>query len=83
MNEFCFLNGNILPVAEAKVGVLDIGILRGYGIYEGIAAIGGKILGFSDHWNRFMSGAHLLDLNVPITEEVAEKKIKEIGRAHV
>lgn len=78
MNEFCFLNGNILPVAEAKVGVLDIGILRGYGIYEGIAAVDGKILGFADHWSRFMSGAHLLDLNVPITEEVAEKKIKEL-----
>lgn len=78
MNEFCFLNGEIVPLSEAKVGVANIGILRGYGLYEGIAAINGKILSFADHWSRLMSGAHLLDLNVPITEDGAEKKIKEL-----
>jgi len=58
--------------------VLDIGLLRGYGVYEGIAGINGKPFRFVDHWNRFLSGAHILNLNVPITEESAEKKIIEL-----
>ena len=67
-----------MPMAEANVNVLDIGLLRGYGVYEGIAGIAGKPLRFVDHWNRFLSGAHVLNLNVPITEEKAEKVIVEL-----
>jgi len=78
MNQHCFLNGKIMPMAEANVNVLDIGLLRGYGVYEGIAGINGKPLRFVDHWNRFLSGAHVLNLNVPITEEKAEKVIVEL-----
>ncbi|OHA93134.1 MAG: hypothetical protein A3E02_01630 [Candidatus Zambryskibacteria bacterium RIFCSPHIGHO2_12_FULL_38_34] len=78
MNQYCFLNGKILPLAEAKVGIEDIGLLRGYGIYDGIASFNGKPFRFSDHWNRFLSGVHILSLNVPITEEKAERVIEEI-----
>ncbi len=78
MNQYCFLNGKIVPMEEAKVSVLDIGLLRGYGIYEGIAGIKGKPFRFSDHWDRFLSGAHILNLNVPITHDSAEKKIIEL-----
>jgi len=78
MNEYCYLNGEIVLLKDAKVGVLDIGILRGYGIYEGLAAHNGKVFRFADHWNRLLSGAHLLNLNVPITEEKAEKICEQL-----
>lgn len=75
---YCFLNGSIVPQAEAKVSVLDIGILRGYGVYDGIAAFDGKPFRFADHWERFVRGAHFLNLNIPVTEEKCEKVIKEL-----
>lgn len=78
MQQYCFLNGKIVPVEEARVSVLDIGLLRGYGIYDGIPAINGKPFRFADHWSRFLSGAHALNLNVPITEEKAERVVKEL-----
>lgn len=78
MKEYCFLNGKILPVEEAKVSVLDIGLLRGYGIYDGLTTIDGKPFRFADHWQRFIDGAHALNLNIPITEDSCEKKIIEI-----
>ncbi len=74
----CFLNGQIIPLAEAKVSVQDIGLLRGFGIYEAMTAFGGKIFRFADHWERFIHSAQALNLNVPITEEKAEKVIKEL-----
>lgn len=79
MGQYCFLNGKILPLAEAKVGVENIGLLRGYGIYDGLTVFNGKVFHFADHWNRLLSGAHILNLNVPITEEKAEKIIEELA----
>ena len=79
MTDHCFLNGKILPLSEAKIGIGDIGLLRGYGIYDGIAVFRGKVFRFADHWNRFLSGAHILNLNVPVTEEKAEKVIEELA----
>ena len=79
MNEYCFLNGKILSLTEAKVGVEDIGLLRGYGIYDGLAVFNGRPFHFNDHWNRFLSGAHILNLNVPVTEEKAKKIIEELA----
>lgn len=78
MEQFCFLNGEILPLKEARVSVMDIGLLRGYGIYDGLAAFGGAPFRFHDHWERFLNGAHFLNLNVPITEEKMERVIKEL-----
>ncbi len=78
MNRYCFLNGEIMPIGEAKVGVEDIGLLRGYGIYDGLAVINGKPFRFADHFARFLAGAHALGLNLPVTEESCEKKIIEI-----
>ena len=68
-----------MPLAEAKVGVENIGLLRGYGIYDGLTVFNGKVFHFADHWNRLLSGAHILNLNVPITEEKAEKIIEELA----
>ena len=78
MTQYCFLNGKVLPAEEAKVSLSDIGLLRGYGIYDGMAAFKGRPFRFVDHWNRFVSGAHILNLNIPITEEKAEKIIMEL-----
>jgi branched-subunit amino acid aminotransferase/4-amino-4-deoxychorismate lyase len=78
MTEYCYLNGEIIPTLEAKVSVLDIGLLRGYGIYDGLGTIKGKVFHFERHWDRFLEGAHFLNLNVPVTPQTVEKKIQEL-----
>lgn len=79
MVEYCFLNGKILPLSEAKIGIGDIGLLRGYGIYDGLAVFSGKVFHLADHWNRLLSGARILNLKVPITKEKARKIIEELA----
>jgi len=76
--KYCFLNGKVMPLGDAKVGIEDIGLLRGYGIYDGLATFNGKPFRFADHWNRFVDGAHALGLNIPITEDLCKRKITEI-----
>jgi len=79
MNQYCFLNGEVVPLDEARVSVSDIGLLRAYGIYDGLIVINGKVLRFKDHWERFVRGAKTLNLKIPITKGLLETKIIEIA----
>jgi D-alanine transaminase len=53
MNDaLCFLNGEILPLAQAKVSVLDRGFVFGDGIYEVVPAYGQRLFRFDEHMAR-------------------------------
>ena len=47
-----YLNGEFLPLAEAKVSVLDRGFLFADGVYEVIPAYGGKLFRLQQHLDR-------------------------------
>lgn len=51
-----FLNGDFMPVDEAKISPLDRGFLFGDGIYEVIPSYAGKMVGFLGHINRLNNG---------------------------
>ena len=55
--------------------VEDIGLLRAYGIYDGLARLFLMARSFhlADHWDRLLSGAHILNLDVSVTKEKLEK----------
>ncbi|MBP6859971.1 MAG: aminotransferase class IV [Candidatus Pacebacteria bacterium] len=81
MNEpVAFLNGAFLPLQEAKVGILDLGVLRSYGVYEGITVIGGKPFRFEDHWQRLLKSAAALSLTIPIERDAFEAALIEIAK---
>ncbi|HUY62766.1 MAG TPA: aminotransferase class IV [Candidatus Paceibacterota bacterium] len=65
MELLCYLNGSIMPLAEAKIGITDLGLLRGFGIYQGITAFSGEPFHFDDHWERFEKSADALGLALP------------------
>lgn len=74
----CYLNGKIVPLAEAKVGVLDLGMVRGFGIYEGITAFSEKPFRFNDHWERFEISAGALGLVIPKSKDEIEQAMIEL-----
>lgn len=82
MNPVCYLNGSIVPRADARVSVLDLGLLRGFGIYEGITAFGGEPFRFSDHWERFQNSARALDLALPLSEREALEAMRTVIAAN-
>ena len=51
-DSLCYLNGEYLPLAEAKVSVLDRGFIFGDGIYEVVPVYGGKLFRFDEHMAR-------------------------------
>ena len=48
----CHLNGQTLPLRDAKVSVLDRGFIFGDGIYEVIPVYGRKLFRFDEHMAR-------------------------------
>ncbi|OHA20023.1 MAG: hypothetical protein A2836_02005 [Candidatus Taylorbacteria bacterium RIFCSPHIGHO2_01_FULL_45_63] len=80
MNEECYLNGRYLPLKDAFVHAYDIGMTRGYGIYEGIMVYGEKPFRLEEHLERFEAGAKILNLKIPHTPKEIENVILELVR---
>jgi D-alanine transaminase len=62
MSDTVYLNGEYLPLADAKVSVLDRGFLFGDGVYEVIPVYAGRLFRFEDHvvrLNNSLSGIQL------------------------
>jgi len=61
-NKIVYLNGEYLPLNEAKVSVLDRGFLFGDGVYEVIPAYYGKLFLFQEHLARLNNSLKLVQL---------------------
>jgi D-alanine transaminase len=48
----CYLNGEFMPLNQAKVSVLDRGFIFGDGVYEVVPVYGRKLFRFEEHLDR-------------------------------
>ncbi|WP_020485011.1 D-amino acid aminotransferase [Methylomonas sp. MK1] len=70
MTEQVYLNGAYLPLADAKVSVLDRGFLFGDGVYEVIPAYKGRLFRLEDHITRLNNS--LDGIRLPLPHSVAD-----------
>ncbi|WP_445368244.1 D-amino acid aminotransferase [Methylomonas sp. BW4-1] len=70
MTEQVYLNGAYLPLADAKVSVLDRGFLFGDGVYEVIPAYNGRLFRLEDHIARLNNS--LNGIRLPLPHSVAD-----------
>ncbi len=68
-NKTVFLNGQYLPLNEAKVSVLDRGFLFGDGVYEVIPSYSGRLFHFQEHLERLENSLAAIRLANPHTRE--------------
>ena len=52
-----YLNGNYIPMNEARISPMDRGFLFGDGIYEVVPSYDGKLVGLAPHLKRMQDGA--------------------------
>lgn len=78
-----YLNGEYLPLNDAKVSVLDRGFIFGDGVYEVIPAYGGKALRFEHHMQRLNDSLNAVRIKNPLSntqwQEIIDKLIAETG----
>lgn len=63
--KYCFVNGEMSAVAEAHIGVSDLALLRGYGVFDFLAVRQGTPLFLDDYLMRFQRSAGVLGLQLP------------------
>ena len=66
-----YLAGEFLPIEDCRISPLDRSFLFGDGIYEGIAAYGGRIFQLQEHIARLHRSLAELDMPDPLGDEAA------------
>jgi branched-subunit amino acid aminotransferase/4-amino-4-deoxychorismate lyase len=78
MKRYAYVNGKIVPADKVTLPVTDIGVLRGFGIFDWIKAHHGiPILG-QEHIARFMRSAKAMGLTVPMNAEKIATTIDDL-----
>lgn len=62
-----WINGALLPVAEAGINVFDHGLLYGDGVFEGIRIYNGKVFKEDEHIQRLFESAKAIRLRLPLS----------------
>ena len=64
-----YLDGKLVPEAEATVSVFDHGLLYGDGVFEGIRTYNGRVFLLKEHIVRLYRSAQAIGLTIPMTQE--------------
>lgn len=73
-----YLNGDYLPLDEARVPVLDRGFLFGDGVYEVIPVYGGKLFRLSHHLRRLENSLAAVRIGNPLAVNTWESILREL-----
>lgn len=74
-----YLNGQFLPLADARVSVLDRGFLFAEGIYEVTAVIEGRLIDSASHLARLERSAAAIGLVLPLSPAEIEAVQKDLA----
>lgn len=76
MNSLCFINGKIVRKSHARIGVGDLGLQRGYAVFDYVRTYNGKLFHFRDYLERLRNSASALRMDLPYSDD----KIVEITK---
>ena len=77
-----YLNGRIVPKAEALVSVYDSGFMLGDGVWEGLRLYDGRWAFLDDHMDRLFEAAKAIDLDIGMTRSEAIDALEQTRAAN-
>jgi branched-subunit amino acid aminotransferase/4-amino-4-deoxychorismate lyase len=75
---YLYLNGDIIPTVEAAISPLDIGLLRGYAVFDLLRTAGARPFMLEEHLKRLRHSAAELGLEVPVSDEAIRTVITRL-----
>lgn len=78
MSPYCYSDGKIKKIDQAKLPVTDLAILRGFAVFDFFRIYNQKPFHLKDHFDRFVKSARVLGLSVPMSVTTLEKIVKEL-----
>jgi aminodeoxychorismate lyase len=77
-----FLNGKLMPAAEAMVPVSDRGFMYGDGLFETTRVVNGRPFRLAQHLERMVRGADYLKIPLPFTPKEIQKFTAQLVEAN-
>jgi branched-subunit amino acid aminotransferase/4-amino-4-deoxychorismate lyase len=77
-NNHCFFNGQIISFSEAKMSLNDLGLWRGYGVFDFARTYQGQPFKLIEHLQRLQKSAEFVRLNLPLSLSAIEEIIEEL-----
>ena len=78
-----YLNGDYMPMDEARISPMDRGFLFGDGIYEVVPSYDGRLVGFAPHLERMQDGLDAIEIKLHVDHSawhhIAEQLIERNG----
>ena len=65
-----YLNGQYMPIEQAKISPMDRGFLFGDGIYEVVPSLEGRFIGLGPHIDRFLKGLAAIEIHHSFSREL-------------
>lgn len=78
MNDLIWLNGEIIPMSEARLGIEDRGFQFADGVYEVLRLYNGKAFAQMEHLARLEQSAAGIQLSLPIAPASLAAEIKKL-----
>jgi D-alanine transaminase len=78
LDQIAYVNGSFVPIADAKVSILDRGFLFADGIYEVAAVLDGRLVDNASHLARLKRSVGEISLALPETLDRIEEIQKEL-----
>ncbi|GGH29901.1 amino acid aminotransferase [Sphingobacterium alkalisoli] len=76
------INGQLIPEKEASLGIDDLSIVRGYGIFDYFKTVANRPVFLEDNLDRFFHSAKLMDLPVHYTRDELRIQIRTLMEAN-
>lgn len=77
-----WLNGRVVPKAQAMVSVYDSGFMLGDGVWEGLRLYNGTWAFLDDHMDRLFEAAKAIDLDIGLTRDQVVKALEDTRHAN-
>ncbi len=77
-----YINGQLIPRAEAKISVFDSGFLVGDGVWEGLRLHHDQFVFLDEHLDRLWQGAKAISLDIGLTRAELTAALYETVRAN-
>jgi branched-chain amino acid aminotransferase len=72
-----YVNGALVPRAEAKVSIFDAGFVLGDGVWEGLRLHKGRLLFLETHLDRLYWGLEKIELDIGLSREALTAEIRK------
>ena len=77
-----YVNGKIVPKAEATVSVYDSGFMLGDGVWEGIRLYNGRWTFLDEHIDRLVEAAKAIDMDLVLTKDQIISAVSDTQKAN-